>query len=248
MFKKSIIVTFIITTILFLIIYKIGNAQTQTTGYAPSLIAPRDRGIGDRVTWYEYIQPGTDTTPGTITSGKFIRYYGTATVTGTSTNPTGRISGTSTLLPQEVYTYSNGSSTMDMQFGQVTINGSAIATAGSLTSYIPILNGAGSNTTLENPSFIGTVTGLTRIVSNVAGTGIQTSTVYDSSGRGTSTITNTGTTTAAGWTWTGTASVSTGNIVVSGTLTATTYTGDGSQLSGVSTDLGPIRTLIYLGR
>ena len=170
MFKKSIIITFIITAILFLIIYKIGNAQTQTTGYTPSLIPPRDRGIGDRVTWYEFIQPGTNTTPGTITSGIFTRYYGTATVTGTTAAANGRIPGTSTLLSQEVYTYSNGSSTLDLRFGQVTINSLPIAMAGSLSGFIYNLNGAGSNTTLENPNLtgVGTLSGTLNLIGSVS--------------------------------------------------------------------------------
>lgn len=237
MLKKSIIITLTITAILFLIIYKIGNAQTQTTGYSPALIPPRDRGVGDRVTWYAFKQIGT--------GGTYVEYYGTATVIGTSTNSTGRIAGTTTLLPRTEYIYNNGSSSINMIFSSVKINNNEIALAGSLTGFINILNGVGTNTTLGNPALIGTVTGLRRIEDVVGGTGIQASTVFDAAGRGTTTVINTGSATAAGWTWTGTASVSQSDAVVNGTITATTYIGNGSQLTGISS-IAPVKTLIYV--
>jgi len=101
-----------------------------------------------------FIQPGTGTT---ANNAEIRIYFGTQSCRGSET--VGYIlPGTLTGLPFLNYLYNNGSSTIDFNgFGQVTVGGSVISVLGAS---IASNNGAGTNTTLDNPTFagIGTIT------------------------------------------------------------------------------------------
>lgn len=116
-------------------------AQTQTV-YNPGKDPKYNLGKGSNVNADLNFRMGT---------GGVHLYVGTQTCDGVGTN--GVVVGSSSAAPQIEITYGAGSTSCNFKNMNVKVDGSAVASTGNT---IAATSGAGSDTTLTNPSFVGT--------------------------------------------------------------------------------------------
>lgn len=163
-------ITVLITVFLVTIISFVNGSLSF--GYDPESKSPIDLGTKSRVTYNLYCQLGTPTVTG---SGTFMFSFGTQSVLGTGSQ--GYSPATGTAYPRMLFVYGGGSMTCDFINTTIKQNGFSVALAGSLTGYISNSNGAGSNTTLENPTFtgVGTSSGTIALTGTISASGTNIS-------------------------------------------------------------------------
>lgn len=116
-------------------------AQTTTSSYNPAKDPKYNLGEGSNVNGILNFRMGT--------SGASLR-FGTETLSGNGTQ--GVVVSTASTVPQIAVTYGAGSTTFNMKNMNVKVDGNALLSSGDA---IAATSGAGSNTTLTNPTLEG---------------------------------------------------------------------------------------------
>ncbi|MCF6147262.1 MAG: hypothetical protein E3K37_01240 [Candidatus Kuenenia sp.] len=145
MIKKSLIMATCITLFLFGIILYIGTLYGQYNPGTGTQYPPKHLGQGSRDFGYFFHEIGT--------TGTYIQYYGTESVSGSGT--AGRITGTSSAMPYVEYNYNGGTPTYNIANATLQNNGADVGFAGSMTDYVLINSGTGTDNQFTNPTLLG---------------------------------------------------------------------------------------------